>query len=149
MPLLQQSVENNAGYGEQYKVSFVITQSLPEIKVKVDKDRLSQVLSNLLSNAAKFSPIEGKVELSVARHDGKIRISVIDHGTGIPENFRDKIFQKFSQADSSDSRQKGGTGLGLSITKAMVEKMDGIIGFESHKDVGAHFYFDLPEVKEN
>jgi signal transduction histidine kinase len=75
---------------------------------------------------------------------GSVRISVSDRGSGIPAEFQDKIFAKFSQADASDSRKMGGTGLGLSIAKAIVEKHGGEIGFRSNEGGGTTFHFDLP-----
>jgi signal transduction histidine kinase len=103
-----------------------------------------QVLANLMSNAIKYSRADGIVEISVDRHDHAFRITVTDHGEGIPQNFRARIFQKFSQADSSDTRQRGGTGLGLAITRELVLGMGGNIGFESEEGHGARFYVDLP-----
>jgi signal transduction histidine kinase len=75
-------------------------------------------------------------------------VEVRDRGPGIPEAFRDVIFEKFSQADASDSRQRGGTGLGLAISRELVERMGGSIGFESVEGEGATFYFDLPIATE-
>ncbi len=145
MPLVEEAIEDNRAYAEQFGVKFVLENTLPDVKVNADSDRLIQVFTNLLSNATKFSPSNGTVEISVSRHNKIIRVSITDRGPGIPEEFRSRIFQKFAQADSSDTRQKGGTGLGLSITKAIVEKHDGQIGFETETNVGTTFYFDLPE----
>lgn len=147
MPVIQQSLDSNAGYGKQYNVKFLITHGLPQAMVAVDVDRFIQIMSNLMSNAAKFSPAGSSVEVSVQRHEQNLRISVLDHGSGIPDSFKEKVFQKFSQADSSDTRQRGGTGLGLSITKAMIEEMGGEIAFENQESGGTLFYFDLPEIK--
>lgn len=83
--------------------------------------------------------------MAVERVGHYIRAAVMDHGSGIPEEFRSRIFEKFAQADSSGTRNIGGTGLGLSITKAMVEKMGGSIGFDSQPDVLTTFYVDFPE----
>lgn len=107
-----------------------------------------QVLANLLSNAAKFSPLDDKVLITVTPHDDTVRVAVADHGMGIPDEFRDRIFNKFAQADASDTRQKGGTGLGLNIAKSMVERMGGRIGFESTPGAGSTFYFYLPLYRE-
>ena len=144
MPLLKQALESNQAYAEQYKVSYELEGDFPEVMVNVDSKRLLQIMANLLSNAAKFSPEGAKVILSITSNGQHARIEVINHGSGIPEQFHDQIFQKFSQADSSDTRQKGGTGLGLSITKAMVEKMHGSIGFKSEPDVLTAFFVDFP-----
>lgn len=145
MPLITQAIEANQDYASQYGVKLVLGDGLPGAQVKVDSDRLAQVLANLLSNAAKFSPKDAEVTAAVSRHEGGFRISVSDCGPGIPAEFKSRIFQKFSQADSSDTRQKGGTGLGLNITKAIVEHMGGRIGFASRPGAGTTFYVDLPE----
>lgn len=144
MPLINQALAANHGYGEQHQVRFALGAALPGVRVNVDTDRLSQVLANLLSNAAKFSPPGEEVTVSVKECGPLLRVEVSDHGPGIPEEFRARIFQKFSQADSSDTKQKGGTGLGLSITKAIVEKMGGNIGFVSEAGRGTTFFFELP-----
>lgn len=146
IPLIEQSLESNQPYADQFDVtySFELPGHVPYINI--DADRFMQVLANLLSNAAKFSPAGGRVRVSVQRQDGKVRVYVADDGQGVPEEFKSKIFQKFSQADSSDTRAKGGTGLGLSISKAMVEKMGGSIGFMSEIGAGTTFYIEFPEL---
>jgi PAS domain S-box-containing protein len=144
LPLVEQALEANQAYAGQLGVRLVLLRGIEGIKVKVDQDRLMQVMANLLSNAAKFSPKEGVVELAMHRFEGRVRVEVIDHGGGISEEFQRKIFQKFSQEDSSSTRAKGGTGLGLSISKALIEKMGGEIGFTTRPGAGSTFYFDLP-----
>ncbi|HZE97437.1 MAG TPA: ATP-binding protein [Planctomycetota bacterium] len=145
MPLLEHAVESNRAFGAPFGVRFEIGAAVPGAKVEMDHDRLIQVLTNLLSNAAKFSPKGDVVTISAVRAGSRIRISVGDHGPGIPPEFCDRIFQKFSQADSSDRRAKGGTGLGLSISKAIVEKHGGSISFESEVGKGTIFSVELPE----
>ncbi len=145
--LVMQMLEENKSFADQFCVDFVMDGILPDVKVNADRDRLAQVMNNLLSNAAKFSPPEGRVEISVSRLNNAARVSVRDHGPGIPEDFREKIFMKFTQADSSRTRARGGTGLGLSIAKSIVEIHGGSIGFETELGVGTTFYFDLPEWK--
>ncbi len=144
-PLVEQAVAANRSYAEQFGVSFAVDLQCPGARARVDADRLTQVMTNLMANAAKFSPRGGTVELRLVRSHGSLRFSVTDRGAGIPESFRDKVFSKFSQADSSDARRKGGTGLGLSISKAMIEAMGGTIGFETREGAGTTFHFDLPE----
>lgn len=150
MSFVEQAIIENKAYGEQHGVEFVIRNRVADCNVMADRDRLMQILSNLLSNAAKFSPKGETVEINVARHAGRIlRISVTDHGPGIPEAFQPKLFDKFTQSDSSDTRQKGGTGLGLNITKALIERHGGRIDFVSRKGFGTTFIVELAELIDN
>jgi len=147
MPFIEQVVEDNTAYSEQYGVKFIITQKVKNVYVLADKERLTQVMVNFLSNAAKFSPKEGNVEVSVDRQQGWIRVSISNHGPSIPKEFYPRLFEKFTQSDSSDSRQKGGTGLGLSIARGIINKHKGKIDFNSNEETTS-FYFDLLEVNE-
>ena len=144
MPLIEQSLEANAGYAVSYGVKFQLTQRAPHAHACVDANRLLQVMANLLSNAAKFSPAGEAVEVSVTAEAGRVRIAVSDRGPGVAAEFRDSIFQKFRQADATDTRARSGTGLGLAISKAIVEGMEGDIGFQTDMGVGSVFYFELP-----
>ncbi|MDF3014425.1 MAG: domain S-box protein, partial [Cellvibrio sp.] len=141
--LIEQSIEANATFAQQYGVTYELLAG-PDLNVSVDQQRLLQVLANYLSNAAKFSPLNDRVTIRVEVRFGSVRVSVNDKGPGVPENFRARLFQKFSQADSSDSRQKGGTGLGLAICKEIMERMGGAVGVDLTPGKGASFYFDLP-----
>lgn len=147
VPIVAESVEASNDYAKQYNVEYRIKNLIDEAYAKVDKNRLIQVLLNLLSNAAKFSHPNSEVNIEVKRaRRGKIRITVEDKGVGISEEFRPQIYNNFSQADSSDTRKKGGTGLGLSISKEIVNVMGGDIDFESELGKGTKFYVDFPEV---
>ncbi len=141
---LRHAIEVNQMYAQRFGVAFRLEPGVPDARVLADEARLLQVTTNLLSNAAKFSPHGQVVSVSAAERDGMLRVCVTDRGAGIPEAFRNRIFEKFAQADSSDSRARGGTGLGLSICKAIIERMRGLIGFESKVGHGTTFYFDLP-----
>ncbi|WP_151636703.1 sensor histidine kinase [Noviherbaspirillum aerium] len=143
-PLVKEAMEAMDAYARQYRVRLALETDGSDPELQVDHDRMIQVLHNLLSNAVKFSPPEATVTVKVQRRDGNARISVIDHGSGIPEHFRDRIFQKFAQADASDSRRKGGTGLGLSICRSIVEEHGGAISFESEPGKYTMFHVDLP-----
>ena len=108
-----------------------------------------QVATNLLSNAAKFSPEGGTVEVTLELAGDRARVGIHDRGPGIPQEFRSRIFSRFAQADSTATRQKGGTGLGLAICKRLIEMMHGSIGFESRPGGGTTFYFELPVLEAN
>ncbi len=145
--LVRQSLEANASYGENYGVTFNLYGEAP-VQVYADSDRLLQVMANLLSNAAKFAPSGSMVGVKMERVDDRVRVSVSDEGPGIPVAFRDRIFQKFAQADASNTRQKEGTGLGLSISQSIIEVHGGSIGFETEEGIGTTFYFELPVHRE-
>ena len=150
--LVDRAVEENHGFAERHRVDLVVSEGPPEqrvaIPVWVDADRFAQVMANLISNACKFSPPLGRVTVSVELSEAGARVSVNDRGDGIPEAFQPRLFEKFSQADASDTRRAGGTGLGLSICKAIVERMGGTIGFDTESGRGTTLYFTLPLADE-
>lgn len=111
--------------------------------VQADQLRLRQVLDNLLSNAVKFSPPDSTVILRLSQQNDMVLVEVIDQGQGIPDQFKPRIFEKFSQADASDSRSKEGTGLGLTICKRIIESHGGQIDFSSTEHVGTQFWIRL------
>jgi PAS domain S-box-containing protein len=143
--LLDRALSENQDYAAKFQVALAAEGDPADAEVWGDEHRLLQVLTNLISNAVKFSPAGGTVTISMRRDAGTVHLAVSDHGRGIPEAFKPRIFQKFAQADATDSRQKGGTGLGLSIVKSIVERHGGRIGFESEWGVGSTFFVELPE----
>ncbi len=147
--IVEQVILDNRGFADGFNVSVALDPASTEAQVEADPDRLTQAITNLLSNAIKFSPPGGEVDVRIERHNEDIRISVRDHGDGIPEEFRDRIFEKFAQADGSDARHKGGTGLGLSIVQQIMIRMNGDVGFDSTPGVGSVFYLDLPAQRES
>ena len=136
------------GLAGRHGVALALSVPAQErLEVVADDRRLEQVLGNLLSNAVKFSPEGATVQMALHRLEHRVRIEVTDAGPGIPPAFREHVFEKFAQADSTDRRTQGGTGLGLTISKALVERMDGRIGFESPppgRPHGTMFWFELP-----
>lgn len=142
--IARSAVADNQGFAEQHGVQLLITDSLAAAPVLGDENRLLQVFANLISNAIKYSPEGGRVEVNVGMENSHILVSVRDYGDGIPFKFRDQIFQRFAQADSSDSREKGGTGLGLSICKAIMDRHQGSIDYRSTIGEGTEFSFTLP-----
>ena len=144
LPLVEQAVAHTQAYADGYRVTLRLTQSEPAARVNVDADRIVQVVTNLLSNAAKFSPPDDQVEVTMSCSGGRVRVCVNDHGRGVPEEFRNRIFERFAQADGSDRRQKGGTGLGLNICRSIIEAHGGHIGLVTDPGVRTVFYFELP-----
>jgi PAS domain S-box-containing protein len=142
--LVKKAIEINQGYAQKFLIELTLLDDTVDVWVRVDESRLIQALSNLISNAIKFSHPNGQVEISITRCDGEMRIWVIDYGIGIAESFRSRVFERFSQSDGSQQRKYGGTGLGLSLAKSMVEKMDGRMGFDSVEGDGSRFYIALP-----
>ncbi|MCH8497853.1 MAG: PAS domain-containing protein [Marinobacter sp.] len=142
--LLSAAVAETEHYATQYGVKLVLEQPAQDAQVRVDKARFQQVMANLISNAVKFSPPDGVVRIAGSSGARRVCVAVQDQGPGIPDVFRGRIFQKFAQADASDSKSKGGTGLGLAITKELVEQMAGRVDFESQPGQGTTFFVWLP-----
>lgn len=140
---ITESLENIQNYATEKNITLN-AQELSTTTVKADKQRLAQALNNILSNAIKFSPVNGQIRIWTKLHGQGLRIYVQDEGPGIAPEFRERMFQKFSQADSSDRRSKGGTGLGLAITKELMARMEGDVGFTSEAGQGATFWLEVP-----
>lgn len=143
-PLVERAVQECLDYAQNCRVRLAIPLPLPAVAVRVDAGRIVQILGNLISNAVKFSPADSMVEIGMTVDDGAVRVTVTDHGPGIMASFRQRIFGRFSQADSSDRRHKEGAGLGLTIAKALVESMGGTIGYKTDAGVATTFFFQLP-----
>lgn len=142
--LLERVVEYNQKRAKSAAVEITLKNNAPDIVVFIDSNRLKHVINHLVSNAIKFSPRHGTVEVTIFPHGELVRVSVTDHGPGIPATFRDKIFQAFSQAGPNKYGFQEGAGLGLTIAKAIVEKHGGQIGFDTELRSGTCFYFDIP-----
>jgi signal transduction histidine kinase len=141
---LQEALAVNQAYGTTCQVRFVLETAPAGVQMAADRDRLMQVMANLLSNAAKFSAPGSAVRVRAYERETVVRIEVEDYGTGIPEAFQERVFDKFAQAEPSSSRRSDGTGLGLSITRKLVEAMEGSIGFTTIPGQGTTFHFQLP-----
>jgi signal transduction histidine kinase len=146
-PLVQQAVEAINDLAKDLGVNVrVVTSGDATAYVRADSDRFVQVMTNLLSNALKFTVPQSEVLVSVDKQEGTdiVRVSVRDHGPGIPADFRSRIFERFAQADATNARRKGGTGLGLSIVKQIVDRLGGEVGFCDARGGGTVFYVELP-----
>ncbi|MEQ6885794.1 GAF domain-containing protein [Salicola sp. Rm-C-2C1-2] len=146
-PIIEEAIEVNRELGTERNISIEYRPCVFEFRVDVDRDRLVQSLSNLLSNAIKFSPDNTSVEVTCTCDDSSIAIHVHDHGPGVPEEFRSKLFDRFAQAEASN-RKKPGSGLGLAITKELIEQMNGSIHYEARDGGGSIFTIVLPEANK-
>ena len=140
------SIEMTRGYADQLGVELALVGDGEGVQVRGDPDRLVQVLTNLLSNAAKYSPRGDRVEVRIEADGAQARVTVVDRGPGVPEAFRDRIFSRFAQADSSDARGKSGTGLGLYIAREITERHGGRLWYETPPGGGAAFHFEIPQL---
>jgi len=145
--LLTDAVTVNQHYAANRNVRLICAEDndINERLIFVDGSRIGQVLANFISNAAKFSPANDEVVVGARQKGDRIYFYVSDNGEGIPEEFRDKIFDRFTQADGSNNKKQGGTGLGMAISKAIIENHNGEIGFTSVIGKGTEFYFLLSE----
>lgn len=143
--LLEEAQLLNRAFAERYKVRLLTRNDCADSYIYADRKRMLQVLTNLISNASKFSPAGETVEMLTEDRGKRIRIRVQDRGPGIPEDFRAKIFTRFSQAETTAARQKGGTGLGLAICKHLMELMDGQIDFQDRPGGGSVFWIEMPK----
>jgi signal transduction histidine kinase len=142
--LVQATLEAHSGYGAHLAVTFADAGTEADLMVMSDPRRVSQVLSNLLSNAAKVTDSGGTVELWACREGAEAAIYVRDHGPGIPEDLRDKLFERFAKSPVPNRSQVSGSGLGLSIVKTLVIKLGGTISFSTVTDMGTTFRVALP-----
>jgi len=115
-----------------------------DLRVLADEKALGQILSNLVDNAVKYTPAEGRVTIQARMKEKKVRIEVRDTGLGIEPRHRDRIFERFYRVDTGRSREMGGTGLGLSIVKNLAEAMHGKVGLEPDSPKGSVFFVILP-----
>ncbi len=125
------------------EISFRVATDMKSCNLEIDGDRIKQVLTNLLANAARFAPKSSEVTVEIKDHTDKIRVSVIDRGEGVPEGLREKIFDRFYRIDNSRNRETGGSGLGLAIAKSIIDAHEGKIWVEETPGGGATFIFEI------
>jgi signal transduction histidine kinase len=155
--LVAKVVDRNKLYAEQLSARYELLEPLAGDHVSCDEHRMELVLSNLLSNAAKYGGKNDSIEVAVTRNAEQLRVSVSDHGPGIPKEYHSHVFEKFAMAHAPKPKEETNeyqavqsSGLGLSIAKAIIEHHGGTIGFETRTDVesetGTTFWFELPVV---
>lgn len=146
LELLQQSILHNQPYADKYqtKIELQVQPEAVNVDVELDPMRFHQVMANLLSNAAKFAPQCSLIKVRLMLSGQDVQVAVQDQGPGISQEFQQRMFEKFSQADSADARSKEGTGLGLAIVKELTERMNGWISFDTELGKGTCFYLHFP-----
>ncbi|MEO1082810.1 MAG: ATP-binding protein, partial [Acidobacteriota bacterium] len=141
--LLRETAADIEAYAQQCEITIRIEKVSDGLQVMADRDRLMQVLNNLIANAIKFSPAGESVSIGGHRSGVHVVLTVSDQGPGIPDEFRERLFEQFTQADGSKTRASGGSGLGLSIAKGLVEGMAGHIDLETQAGRGTTFFVKL------
>lgn len=145
--LLADAIERLRGFALRYDVGLELAplpDALGGCVIEVDKQRIVQVIGNLVSNAIKHSPKGGIVRVAAREVPGRVRIEVVDRGPGLSPEMRDQVFERFSATVPADGRRRSGTGLGLAIARGLVEAHRGDIGFDSEPGHGTTFWFELP-----
>jgi signal transduction histidine kinase/ligand-binding sensor domain-containing protein/CheY-like chemotaxis protein len=144
VPLLKGLLLSFCSYAERKKISMAFTSSAEDIVVYVDREKLQKIITNILSNALKFTPEGGRVEIAVAQDSQNVIVRINDTGIGIPVQNIPRIFDRFYQVDGSHTREQEGTGIGLSLTRELVELHKGTISVESEEGKGTTFTLCLP-----
>jgi len=137
---------------EMYEVSFSIETDLAKAVVSGDRKRINQVIFNFVTNAIKYRDAEkperwAKVSIEESEEEGKVTLSVIDNGIGIPQEGMDKVFEKFYRVDTSLTYTVEGTGLGLAVSKEILDKHHALIMVKSEEGKGSSFSFSLPKAE--
>ncbi len=126
------------------EVALEMERPDPPVTIDVDRALITRVIGNLLGNAIKFTSTGGRIDVRVTPVAGGGRLEVSDTGMGVPEEFREKIFEKFGQVEARENRARSGTGLGLTFCKLVVEAHGGRVGVDSELGSGSTFWFELP-----
>jgi PAS domain S-box-containing protein len=145
LSLVQQAVESTAAYASKHDVRIELDEAVPKATVRVDPDRMIQVLTNVLSNAVRFSAEGEVVSVTMTRGEKNLRVAVSDKGPGIAEDFQDHVFEAFARGEHDAWRHRSGTGLGMSISKGIIEELGGVITFDTEIGAGTTFFIDVPE----
>jgi PAS domain S-box-containing protein len=145
--LTKEIIESMRAYTDNMEIKVNLLTASDHLYIVADEARMSQVITNLLSNASKFSEKQGEVIIRIEDEEDMVRFSIEDKGRGIPDTFKDRIFTRFAQADSSDEKEHEGTGLGLSIVKEIINYHKGHIWFDSKEGEGTMFFFEFKKYR--
>jgi len=146
--LIEGAIEATRVFAETLDVTVRLDDRAADVAICTDANRLTQVVANLLSNAVKFSPCDQEVVVTIEATDDRVCVAVRDHGPGIPDEFKARVFEKFVQVDASDARLRGGAGLGLSIVKRLMTRLGGDVSHDAAQCGGTIFRIDLRAGRE-
>ena len=146
--LIKEVITLNANVASEYGSKIIFNTKLDSVIVNADENRIIQVLTNLISNAVKYGKSKDIINITCTLHSNMVRVSVIDHGKGIPMPEQNSIFEKFSRGSASRASAISGTGLGLSICKKIIEDHSGEINFSSSPNMGTTFYIKIPFISD-
>lgn len=142
LPIIEKVIQAQHSFTDKHRITLTVDGSIPEILG--DADKLDQIMTNLISNAIKYSPGGGDITITVSLIEDRLRVEVQDQGIGIPAEKLPRIFEKFERVDNADTRQAGGTGIGLYLVRHLVERHDGWVWAESALGQGTRFIFEMP-----
>jgi DNA-binding response OmpR family regulator len=149
IPLLKGYVLSFSSLAERKKIKLNFYTAEDSLNVYIDRDKVEKIISNVLSNAFKFTPEDGRIDVTIEKRNNWVEIGITDNGIGIENKRLDKIFDRFYQVDGSHTRESEGTGIGLSLTKELVELHKGKIEVESEYGKGSTFKISLPLSKDH
>lgn len=149
VPLFKTLVLSFSSYAERKRIILKFTANEEEITAYIDKDKIEKIIINILSNAFKFTPEGGRIEVNVITNNDDLEISICDTGIGIPKDKISKIFDRFYQVDGSHTREQEGTGIGLALTKELVELHKGKIEVKTNEGKGTTFIISIPLGKDH
>jgi signal transduction histidine kinase/DNA-binding response OmpR family regulator len=149
VPLVKALALSFTSYAERKRITLTFNSTEDEIRAYIDKDKIEKIITNILSNAFKFTPEGGRIDVAVTREKDLVNVSISDTGTGIPAQKLPKIFDRFYQVDGSHTKEQEGTGIGLSLTKELVELHKGTIEVESTEGKGTTFTIRIPLGREH
>ena len=149
IPLLKALTLSFASYAERKRITLSFNSADDEVIIYIDKDKIEKIITNILSNAFKFTPEGGRIEVTLSKDDKYVNTIISDTGIGIPKEKMSKIFDRFYQVDGSHTREQEGTGIGLALTKELVDLHKGKIEVASKESKGTKFIISIPLGKEH
>jgi len=142
LPIIEKVLHAQGAFTDKHQFKLEVKNTIPSILA--DADKFDQILTNLISNALKYSPSGGEIVVRVASDEDVLHVAIQDSGIGIPADKLGRIFEKFERVDDRDTRSAGGTGIGLFLVKHLVERHQGHINVESELGKGSSFIFEIP-----